>query len=71
MPFNGSATPEQLATLSKVFDDYCKRNAIEDESEREHISALVVGAFTAGARSPDDLMASVERMMASELRRQA
>ena len=56
MPFRGIADETQLATLTRILDDYCEQAGIEgSHPAREHLARRLIALFSGGIDSPDDL----------------
>jgi hypothetical protein len=56
MPFRGAASPEQLAVLTSVLDDHCRKIGLtEDHPEREALAHRVMALFNNGVLDLDDL----------------
>lgn len=71
MHFRGIYTPEQLAMLSKVMDDYCRDHFIERPGPGyEDASYLVLALWKDGARNVDQLKAALDTAIAGTERRQ-
>jgi hypothetical protein len=60
--FSKGANPEQLAILTKAFDDYCQAHSIEDDADRESIAFVVMALFDGGATTPGRLKAALDRV---------
>ncbi|MEQ1956864.1 hypothetical protein [Mesorhizobium sp. CN2-181] len=70
MSFTGVAKPEDLQWLDHIFQTVCERHAITAELDREQISELIIGAYTSGFATHDELLSAVERMIESAFRKQ-
>jgi hypothetical protein len=56
MTGRGIADAEQLATLTRILDDYCEQAGIEgSHPAREHLARRLIALFSGGIDSPDDL----------------
>ena len=56
MTLRGIADAEQLATLTRILDDYCEQAGIEgSHPAREHLARRLIALFNGGIDSPDDL----------------
>jgi hypothetical protein len=56
MTLRGIADAEQLATLTRILDDYCEQAGIEgSHPAREHLARRLIALFSGGIDSPDDL----------------
>ena len=61
MPFRGSADAEQLATLTRILDDYCELSGIEgSHPAREHLARRLIALFNGGIDSPDDIRMALD-----------
>ncbi|PBC00494.1 hypothetical protein [Mesorhizobium sp. WSM3860] len=62
MPFRGIADDEQLATLTRILDDYCEQAGIVGpHPAREHLARRIIALFTGGIDSPDELRMALDR----------
>jgi hypothetical protein len=72
MPFNGIYSPEQLAVLSKILDDYCQNSGIERSSpDHEDASYLLMALFEKGAQTAEELQAALEATLTGSGRQEA
>jgi hypothetical protein len=56
MSLSGTLDPGQLAIITAVLDDYCRRAGIADpSSERDLLARLAIDLFVKGVRSPGEL----------------
>ncbi|WP_189354479.1 MULTISPECIES: hypothetical protein [unclassified Mesorhizobium] len=53
--------PPELDVLIKVLNDYCARQHVADEDERERIAVKVMALFGRGVSDPVLLSAELER----------
>jgi hypothetical protein len=61
MTFRGIADAEQLATLTRILDDYCEQAGIEgSHPAREHLARRLIALFTGGIDSPDDIRMALD-----------
>ncbi|WP_245316240.1 hypothetical protein [Mesorhizobium wenxiniae] len=61
MPFRGIADAEQLATLTRILDDYCEQAGIEgSHPAREHLARRLIALFSGGIDSPDDIKMALD-----------
>lgn len=70
MLFTGIYSPEQLALMSRVLDDYCVRHSIAPFSP-DHVDAsyLIVSLFQNGAQTTEELKAALDAAAAGDVRR--
>jgi hypothetical protein len=61
MRFKGTADPEQLAIMTKAFDDYCLARNITADAERDYAAHLIMWLFIDGAKSADEIRARLDR----------
>jgi hypothetical protein len=68
----GVYTPEQLAMLSKVMDEYCRDHFIERSGPGyEDASYLVLALWRGGARTVDEIRTALDAVLVGPERRQA
>lgn len=61
MPFRDIADAEQLATLTRILDDYCEQTGIEgSHPAREHLARRLIALFQGGIDSPDDIKMALD-----------
>jgi hypothetical protein len=61
MTFRGIADAEQLATLTRILDDYCEQAGIEgSHPAREHLARRLIALFSGGIDSPDDIRMALD-----------
>jgi hypothetical protein len=60
--FSTGANPEQLAILTKAFDDYCQAHSIAEDADRESVAFVVMALFGGGATTPRRLKAALDRL---------
>lgn len=61
MPFRDIADAEQLATLTRILDDYCEQAGIEgSHPAREHLARRLIALFRGGIDSPDDIKMAMD-----------
>ena len=61
MTFRGTADEKQLATLTKILDDYCEQAGIEgSHPAREHLARRLIALFSGGIDSPDDIRMAID-----------
>ena len=61
MSFRGSADAEQLATLTRILDDYCEQAGMEGtHPAREHLARRLIALFNGGIDSPDDIRMALD-----------
>jgi hypothetical protein len=72
MPFTGIYKPEELALLSKVLEDHRASWGIErPTSDYEDAAYLVLSLFEKGARTAEELKASLDAALADDERLRA
>jgi hypothetical protein len=63
MTFRGSIDSDQLATLTRILDDYCEQSGIEgSHPAREHLARRFFALFSGGIDSPDDIKMSLDQI---------
>ncbi|TIQ11000.1 hypothetical protein [Mesorhizobium sp.] len=61
MTYRSMADDEQLATLTRIFDEYCEQAGIEgSHPAREHLARRLIALFTGGLDSPDDIRMALD-----------
>ncbi|PAP96646.1 hypothetical protein [Mesorhizobium wenxiniae] len=61
MTLRGIADAEQLATLTRILDDYCEQAGIEgSHPAREHLARRLIALFSGGIDSPDDIKMALD-----------
>jgi len=61
MPFRGIADETQLATLTRILDDYCEQAGMEgSHPAREHLARRLIALFSGGIDSPDDIRMALD-----------
>ena len=61
MTFRGSADSAQLATLTRILDDYCELSGIEgSHPARQHLAVRLIDLFSGGIDSPDDIRMALD-----------
>ncbi|GLS41584.1 hypothetical protein GCM10010869_71810 [Mesorhizobium tianshanense] len=61
MILQGIADAEQLATLTRILDDYCEQAGIEgSHPAREHLARRLIALFSGGIDSPDDIKMALD-----------
>ena len=61
MTLRGSADDKQLATLTRVLDEYCEQAGIEgSHPAREHLARRLIALFSGGIDSPDDIRMALD-----------
>jgi hypothetical protein len=54
MTYRGMADDQQLATLTRILDEYCEQAGIEgSHPAREHLARRLIALFTGGIDDPD------------------
>ena len=52
---------EQLATLTRILDDYCEQTGFEgSHPAREHLARRLFALFSGGIDSPDDIRMALD-----------
>jgi hypothetical protein len=63
MTLRGIADAEQLATLTRILDDYCEQAGIEgSHPAREHLARRLIALFSGGIDSPDDIRMALDNI---------
>lgn len=63
MTLRGMADAEQLATLTRILDDYCEQAGIEgSHPAREHLARRLIALFSGGIDSPDDIKMALDKL---------
>ena len=61
MPFRNIVDAEQLATLTRILDDYCEQAGIEgSHPARERLAIRLIALFTGGIDNPDDMKMALD-----------
>lgn len=61
MPFRNMADAEQLATLTRILDEYCEQVGIEgSHPARERLARRLIALFRDGIDSPDDIKMALD-----------
>jgi len=61
MPYRSIVDDEQLATLTRIMDEYCEQAGIEgSHPAREHLARRLIALFTAGIDNPDDIRKALD-----------
>jgi hypothetical protein len=61
MTLRGIADAEQLATLTRILDDYCEQAGMEgSHPAREHLARRLFALFSGGIDSPDDIRMALD-----------
>ena len=61
MTIRGSADEKQLATLTRILDDYCEQAGIEgSHPAREHLARRLIALFSGNVDSPDDIRMALD-----------
>ncbi|QND68419.1 hypothetical protein HB777_33690 [Mesorhizobium loti] len=61
MTIRGTADEIQLATLTRILDDYCEQAGIEgSHPAREHLARRLIALFSGGIDSPDDIRMALD-----------
>lgn len=69
MSLDGILDPGELAIISAVLDDYCRKFGIAaDDPEREALAHRALTLVALGIRSPDDLLAALGDRRSQALR---
>ncbi|RWK53540.1 MAG: hypothetical protein EOR48_21955 [Mesorhizobium sp.] len=54
---------EQLATLTRILDEYCEQVGVEgSHPAREHLARRLFALFSGGIDSPDDIKMALDRV---------
>jgi hypothetical protein len=62
MTLRGMADADQLATLTRILDDYCEQAGIEgSHPAREHLARRLIALFSGGIDSPDDIKMALDK----------
>jgi len=61
MPYRSIVDDEQLATLTRIMDEYCEQAGIEgSHPAREHLARRLIALFTGGIDNPDDIRKALD-----------
>ena len=61
MTIRGIADADQLATLTRILDDYCEQAGMEGtHPAREHLARRLIALFSGGIDSPDDIRMALD-----------
>ncbi|PTE11651.1 hypothetical protein [Mesorhizobium helmanticense] len=61
MAFRGTADEIQLATLTRILDDYCEQSGIEgSHPAREHLARRLIALFSGGIDNPGDIRMALD-----------
>jgi hypothetical protein len=61
MTLRGTADEIQLATLTRILDDYCEQAGMEGtHPAREHLARRLIALFSGGIDSPDDIRMALD-----------
>ena len=61
MTLRGIADADQLATLTKILDDYSEQAGMEgSHPAREHLARRLIALFSGGIDSPDDIRMALD-----------
>lgn len=61
MTFRGIADAEQLATLTRILDEYCEQAGMAgSHPAREHLARRLIALFSGGIDSPDDIRMALD-----------
>ncbi|KQU83249.1 hypothetical protein ASD99_06485 [Mesorhizobium sp. Root695] len=61
MTLRGTADEIQLATLTRILDDYCEQAGIEGaHPAREHLARRLIALFGGGIDSPDHIKMALD-----------
>lgn len=64
MTFRGIADETQLATLTRILDDYCEQAGIEgSHPARQHLARRLIALFSGGIDSPDDIRMALDSIV--------
>lgn len=62
MPLSGITDPGELAILTAVLEDYCRKHKIKPETQEWYAAGRrLMVIFSQGAASPGDMLARLER----------
>ncbi|MCZ8548654.1 hypothetical protein OOJ09_31240 [Mesorhizobium qingshengii] len=65
MTLRGTADETQLATLTRILDEYCEQAGIEgSHPAREHLARRLIVLFGGGIDSPDDIRMALDTIAA-------
>jgi hypothetical protein len=63
MTLRGTADAEQLATLTRILDEYCEQAGMEGtHPAREMLARRLIALFIGGMDSPDDFRMALDRI---------
>ena len=61
MILQGISDAEQLATLTKILDEYCEQAGMPGtHPAREHLARRLIALFSGGIDSPDDIRMALD-----------
>jgi len=61
MTYRGAADDQQLATLTRILDEYCEQAGIEgSHPAREHLARRLIALFSGGIDSPVDIRMALD-----------
>ncbi|WP_256754881.1 hypothetical protein [Mesorhizobium sp. Mes31] len=61
MTIRGTADEIQLATLTRILDDYCEQAGMEgSHPAREHLARRLIALFSGGIDSPDHIKMALD-----------
>lgn len=61
MPYRSIVDDEQLATLTRIMDEYCEQAGIAgSHPAREHLARRLIALFTGGIDNPDDIRKALD-----------
>lgn len=64
MTNRGMADAEQLATLTRILDEYCEQAGIEgSHPAREHLARRLIALFSGGIDSPDEIWMALDSIV--------
>lgn len=54
MPFNGSASPEQMKFLRQALDEYCTIREVTNEDQRQDAAYVIMSLFQRGVTNIEE-----------------
>ena len=64
-----TANSEQLAILSQALERYCDAHGIKDDEGRDNIAYEIMGLYSRGITSADEIVSALEKIAADNARR--
>ena len=61
-PFTGTANPEELAIMTKAFEDHCLVHNVVHERDRDDVARLITLLCQGGAGTVEEIRAGLKRL---------